>query len=148
MCELKKVRAAELFSLVDEILGNGERAWITVTGMSMYPFLREGRDSIELSSVTYDTVKKGDIVLIRRKTGQYVLHRLLKKERDQFYIIGDAQQWVEGPLNPGQLLAYVTRIKRGKQTIICNNIIHRCAAGIWLALIPYRNKVIRICIRI
>lgn len=148
MRELIKVKAAELFGLVDEILGIGEKAWITVTGMSMYPFLREGRDSVELSSVTYDALKRGDIVLIRRETGQYVLHRLLKKDRDRFFIIGDAQQWVEGPLEPSQLLAYVTSIKRGKQIISCNNIILRCAVGIWLALIPYRNKVIRICIRI
>lgn len=148
MCELVSVKAADLFSLVDEILENGEKAWITVTGMSMYPFLREGRDSVELSGVTYDTVKRGDIVLIKRETGHYVLHRLLKKEKDCFFIIGDAQQWVEGPLDPSQLIACVTSIKRGGQIISCDNIILRCAVRTWLALIPYRRKTMQIYYRI
>lgn len=144
MRELVKVKAAELFSLVDEILRNDEKAWITVTGMSMYPFLREGEDSVELSSVDYDAVKKGDIVLIRRESGQYVLHRLLKKEKNCFYIVGDAQQWVEGPLGPEQLLAYVTSIKRGKRIITCNNLILKCAVSIWLVLIPFRRSAMRL----
>lgn len=148
MRELVKVRADELFSLVDEILKNDEKAWITVTGMSMYPFLREGKDSVELSSIEYEAVKKGDIVLIRRKSGHYVLHRLLRKEKNCFYIIGDAQQWVEGPLGPEQLLAYVTSIKRGKRIINCSNIILKCAVNIWLALIPFRNRTMRLYCKI
>ncbi len=148
MRELIKVKAAELFGFVDEMLKQGERVWITVTGMSMYPFLREGRDSVELSDVSYDDVKKGDIVLIRRETGQYVLHRLLKKEKDHFYIIGDAQQWVEGPLEPAQLLAYVTRIKRGNRIISCSNILLKSAVCIWLSIVPLRKNIMRAYMRI
>jgi len=142
MCESIKVKAAELFCVIDEIIQNGSSAWITVTGMSMYPFLREDEDSVELSKISYDTVKKCDIVLVRRDCGGYVLHRILKKEKDCFYIIGDAQQWVEGPLKPEQLKARVIRIKREKHIIDCNNMLFKIASRIWMMLIPFRYKII------
>ncbi|MEN6316032.1 MAG: S24/S26 family peptidase [Clostridiaceae bacterium] len=142
MLESVKVKAVELFSVVDEVFQNGGSAWITVTGMSMYPFLREGVDSVELSKTSYDSVKKYDIVLIRRKCGGYVMHRILKKDKECFYIIGDAQQWVEGPLKPEQLKAYVTRIKREKHIISVNNMLFKIASRIWMILIPFRYKII------
>jgi hypothetical protein len=148
MHELVKVKAAELFSLVAEILNNGEKAWITVTGMSMYPFLREGKDSVELSSNSYDSVKRGDIVLIKRLTGEYVMHRVMKKDKSSFYIIGDAQQWVEGPLVSHQLIATVARIRRGKHIIDCNNMLLRCLVGLWLLIIPVRKMVMRMYYRL
>ena len=71
--------------------------------MSMYPFLREDKDKVELAMTSFSCIKKGDVVLIKRESGEYVLHRVLKKSMDHFYIVGDAQQWIEGPLLPEQL---------------------------------------------
>lgn len=144
MHDVKQVKAADLFKLVDELLEMENRAWITVTGMSMYPFLRENRDSVELSKTSFENIKRGDIVLIKRDCGAYVLHRVLKKEKNCFYIIGDAQQWVEGPLRPEQLHAAVTRIKRKQRIIDCSNTLLQIAAGIWLLFIPIRYKIFMI----
>jgi hypothetical protein len=111
--------------------------------MSMYPFLKDGRDSVELSGCSFDTIKKGDIVLIKRITGTYVLHRVLKKQKDCFYMIGDAQQWIEGPLSPAQLIAFVTRIKRKERIISCDNPFYKFLVSLWLVAIPFRYKIFR-----
>lgn len=143
MHELIKVKAAELFPFIDEILQKDEKVWMTVTGNSMYPLLREGIDSVELSRTSFETIKKNDIVLIKRDSGGYVLHRLLKKEKECFYMIGDAQQWVEGPLRPDQLKAFVTSIKTRKHTIKCDNMLYKFGVKIWILLIPVRYKIIK-----
>lgn len=142
MSELKKVKAADLFNLIDELLTKNLSAWITVTGMSMYPFLREGIDKVELSRFKYEALKKGDIVLIKRETGAYVLHRIIKKEASCFYITGDAQHLVEGPLYPQQLHAVVTRVNRGGRIIKCSNPILSFLASIWIFLLPFRSRII------
>jgi Peptidase S24-like. len=142
--ETKIVKAAELFGLTDEILAQGGRVWVTVTGNSMYPFLKEVRDSVELSKASFENIKKGDIVLIRRISGAYVLHRVLKKEDNCFYIIGDAQQWIEGPLKPEQLHAIVTRIKRKGQVFANNYPLLKLCVSIWLFVIPFRYRILRI----
>jgi len=142
--EMKYVKAAELFRLTREIIEQDGHVWITVTGMSMYPFLKDGRDSVELSKATFGNIRKGDIVLIRRANGAFVLHRVLKKEKNCFYIIGDAQQWVEGPLIPEQLQSVVTRIKRRKRVIRCDNPLLKVCVLVWIIFIPIRYKIFRV----
>ncbi|PYG89479.1 hypothetical protein LY28_00698 [Ruminiclostridium sufflavum DSM 19573] len=143
MCEVKKIKAAEMFPAVKEILGDGGRVWITVTGMSMYPFLREDEDCVELSPARIDTIKRGDIVLIQRVTGEYILHRVLRKEKDCFYIIGDAQRRIEGPLRAGQLIAAVTAVKRSNCRFACRNKLWKLLVAVWMNIIPLRRVIIK-----
>jgi hypothetical protein len=142
------IKANDLIGIAKEIFEQGGCTWITVTGNSMYPFLRGGRDSVELSKTDFASIKKGDIVLIRRVTGEYVLHRVLKKEPDCFYMIGDAQQWIEGPLTPAQLQAVVIQIKRKGHIIRCDNLLLRFFVFLWRLLIPVRTRIFKIKSRI
>lgn len=144
MHELKRVKAAELFPVIADIINQEGSAWITVTGMSMYPFLRDGADSVELSGTSFENIRKNDIILIQRDSGVYVLHRVLKKEKDSFFIIGDAQQWIEGPLRPDQIIACVTTIKRKQYIISCENKLYKIAVALWMLLIPCRHIVFKL----
>ena len=143
MCAAKRVKAVEMFSIVSELLQQDRKVWITVTGMSMYPFLREDKDSVELSYSNFNLIQRGDIVLIRRRCGDYVLHRVLVKESKVFYIVGDAQQWIEGPLEAEQLIASVVAVRRGSHTIDCKNLIWKLLTGMWLFLIPIRHWLLK-----
>jgi hypothetical protein len=143
MCEIKRVKAKELFDLIQELLSQEGKAWLTVTGMSMYPFLRENKDAVELAKTSLEAIKKNDIVLIRRKTGEYILHRVLYKREAVFYIIGDAQRWVEGPISAEQLLAKVESVKRSGRIIKCEATAWKLITRIWLFLIPIRPLLIR-----
>lgn len=143
MCEVKRIKSAEIFPVIKEVLESGSRAWITVTGMSMYPFLREDKDCVELSEASINTIKKGDIVLIQRTTGEYILHRVLRKEKENFYIVGDAQQWIEGPLKPEQLIAVVTAVKRKKHQFSCQNMLWRILVRLWINIVPLRHIILK-----
>lgn len=143
MHKIVSIKSKDLFPLVNEIIYNNTSARLTVTGMSMYPFLRENIDSVELSSTSFESVRRGDILLIRRLTGEYVLHRLLFKNTDCFYLAGDAQYCSEGPLFPEQLIAVASVVWRGKRRIDCRtNLIWRICSSLWLYIFPYRRLVI------
>jgi signal peptidase len=143
MCQVKRVKSREIFPVIQELLNQGGKAWITVTGTSMFPFLREERDSVQLVQASYEDISKGDIVLILRKTGYYVLHRVIRKKDGMFFIIGDAQRWIEGPLLPRQLIARVESVKRGNRIIRCNTVWWRTLTGIWLNIVPLRFYILR-----
>jgi signal peptidase I len=143
MCELRYVKVKMIIPIIKQVLTEGNRTRITVTGLSMYPFLREFIDSVELSTSTFEHIRYGDIVLIERKTGEYVLHRVLKKDKDCFYMVGDAQQWIEGPLYPDQLIAVVTAVYRKDKRIECSNLWWRLLCLTWLKLLPFRHLFIR-----
>lgn len=143
MHKVNCIKSEYLFPVIVELIQNNQKATITVTGNSMLPFLKEVRDRVELSATCFTDLKRGDIVLIQRKTGYYVLHRVYKKEKDCFFIIGDAQEWIEGPLFPEQLIAIVTRVWRKNKEIKCDNILWRFLSMLWLSLRKFRHVIFK-----
>lgn len=144
MFDIKKVKAAKLFPLVSELLEQGQNIRLSVSGHSMYPFLREGVDSVEFAQGSFKDVARGDIVLIKRTSGYYVMHRILSKKEDCFFMVGDAQQWIEGPLYPEQIIAVVSAIWRKEKRIPCCNCWLRILAGLWLFLRPRRYFILKV----
>lgn len=140
---VSQVKSEILFPLVIECLNNGQHAKITVTGNSMNPFLTEHRDSVELTSIKFEEIKRGDIVLIKRRSGAYILHRILRKDKDCFYMVGDAQQWIEGPLYPDQLIAKATKVWRKGKEIDCEALSWKLLALLWLRLRIFRRLIIK-----
>lgn len=144
MSNIIKGKSKEIFSLMDKSFDDGKNVWVVISGMSMYPFLREDIDRVELTRREFSHIKKGDIVLIQRTSGEFVLHRVLKKNKFDFYIIGDAQQWIEGPILKNQLKAVAINMNRNGKMISCNNFILKILIKFWLILRPIRYKLIRI----
>ncbi len=138
-----KAKAIEVFTIMERLFDYGKTVWVIVTGSSMYPFLREDNDMVELERTRLSKIKRGDIVLIQRLTGEYVLHRVIKKNRKDFYIVGDAQQWLEGPIQESQLKALVINIRRKNKVISCNNCIEKFFVHLWLIARPIRFKLIQ-----
>jgi len=139
----KTIKAELIFPFVKEILSQGKQVRITVTGSSMYPFLRENIDSVELSGCSLFDLRRGDIALIKRGNGQYILHRVLLRKADSFFIVGDAQQWVEGPVYEEQLIAIASAIYRTDFRISCSGGLWRIVSFLWLKLLPYRRLLIK-----
>lgn len=148
MKEIKLVKSNVIFPIIKELLSKGNSVRITVTGTSMYPFLRENIDSVELSPIYFKVIKRGDIVMIERDSGEYVMHRVIRKAESCFYIVGDAQQWIEGPIRIDQLIGKVSFIWRKDQKINCNKILWRLLSSLWLILLPARSRIIRLYSRI
>ena len=67
-------------------------AVVPVRGTSMWPLLKEGKTRVQVEVKEGKQVRKGDIVLYRRKDGTLVLHRIIKVEYDTFLVCGD-HQW-------------------------------------------------------
>lgn len=134
----------EYMPIVTELIEQGETVSFTVTGESMSPFLRHGRDQVCLSAPAVPPVR-GDIVLFRRTNGQYVLHRVLRRLKDGNYaIIGDGQQQIESPIAPSQILATVTQVCRKGKILTASSFWWHFFAGPWLTLLPLRPLLRRL----
>ncbi len=121
-----------------ELLAQGQSVSLTVTGESMSPFLRHGRDQIRLAAVTAPP-QRGDMVFFRRRNGQYIMHRVLRRMPDGNYaIIGDGQQQVESPIAPEQIFAVVRQVCRKGVWLGPESFWWRFFAGPWLTLLPLR----------
>lgn len=139
---LVSIPGQQLFPAVEDILEDGTQFKLVVTGNSMRPFLKHKRDSVTLTSITNHTIKRGDIVLIRRHSDTYVLHRVQKLQSDGFIMNGDAQTWDEFvPFI--QVIAIVSRIERKGRLISCDNRTYRILSEVWMLLRPVRGLLFR-----
>lgn len=138
MHNIKTVKSDEFFPAIQELLQNNHTVRIIVVGISMMPFLRENIDSVELSVADFNELHFGQIPLIKRMNGQYILHRLVYKKKNCFYISGDAQNWIEGPVMPDQLIAVVTRIWRNDKPISPSSFLWQSLSFIWWLRLPAR----------
>ncbi len=98
---------------IDEVLASGGEFHLFPKGTSMLPLIVQGRDSVVLKRNTRVLPAKHDIVFYRRKSGQFVLHRVMDIEKDGTYTMcGDNQTALERGIEPSQIIAYVSSITR------------------------------------
>jgi len=98
--------------LIDAVLARGADFRMRATGMSMYPFIRDG-DIITLRRVPQFRLRIGDIVALPHpQRGNLVVHRLVGKGAGVFKIKGDSNWNMDGRVAPEQILAQVIRVER------------------------------------
>ena len=145
--ELQKVSNEALFSLARELFAKAKQIKFVVAGNSMYPFIRHDRDMVTLAEASFDEVKVSDIVLAYRERQQkYILHRVAKKTKHGFFMVGDAQTNLDGPYPPEALVGIVTVIHRigkdGVETSI-SGFAYKILVRLWLLARPFRPVVIK-----
>ncbi len=126
---------------IEELLRKGKRIRIMPQGYSMYPLLCPGRDEVILRAAAPAALKRGDVVLYRREGGILVLHRIWRKRADGFYMVGDNQTAVEGPVSKEQIRGIMTGFVRKGREVETVNPLYRMYAAIWLWLRPFRRGI-------
>lgn len=137
----KIVDTREYLDMVCGLLREGHcKVPVTVAGSSMSPFLHHG-DTVYLSPVT-GAPKKGDIVLYTRPSGQYILHRVVGRNRDGSYImLGDVQtdrEWIESAASIHGIV--VCALHKGK-LLTPKSPRWRFFATVWRHVVPLRPAI-------
>lgn len=101
---------------IEQLLKDGSAIRLKPQGYSMYPLFHPGRDEAVIEAYPIHLLRRGDIILYRREQGILVLHRICRITSDGFYLVGDNQTEIEGPLRPDQI--------RGKMTGVVLSLIH------------------------
>ncbi len=134
----RMVDAREYIGVLRELIGEGKTVSLVITGSSMSPFLIHQRDAVILAPI--DTpLERGDMAMFQRANGQYVLHRICRKEGEAYYFVGDAQNWIEGPISREQIFGRVTAVRRGGVWIHPGDFWWEFFEHVWLRMIPLRQ---------
>lgn len=125
------------------VMETGTAAPLVISGNSMSPFLVHGRDTVYLTPPP-NRLKKGDMILYRRASGSYVLHRICAVEGDTFCLIGDAQQEKEPGIRRDQVIALVTAVRRKGKLLKKGSFLWTFFETVWIRMIPLRPGALRI----
>lgn len=126
---------------IENLLEQGQLIQIKPQGYSMYPMFIPGRDEAIIESTEPEALKRGDVVLYRRDGGILVLHRICKIRKGMFYMVGDNQSEVEGPLRGDQIKGVLIGFIRNGRNISVKHPIYIIASRLWLFLRPVRPVI-------
>lgn len=101
----RQIDARTYLPVLMELLDQGRQVTLTVTGGSMAPFLVHGRDAICFSRPK-ERLRRGDMAFFRRADGSYIMHRVCRVSPEGYFLVGDAQQAVEGPVRRNRYLPW------------------------------------------
>ena len=113
---------------------------LVISGYSMTPFLMHDRDTVYLSRLDRQP-KRGDMLLYRRDSGAYILHRVVRVEDGVCTMVGDAQVQLEPGIRRDQIIAIVTAADRKGKRQKPGCFWWEFFEKVWLGMIPLRPYV-------
>lgn len=116
----------------------------TNVGTSMRPLIRQGKDVMIISSLDHlgRDLRKMDVPLYKRESGQYVLHRIIKVNKDGYVIRGDNTYSNEYGVTDSQILGVLSGVIRNGKEISVNSLGYKAYSYFWLYTYYIRKVVV------
>lgn len=133
----------EYVGMLKQLVEGGDTVSMRIVGSSMSPFLIHDRDIIVFKAPDRK-LRRGDMVFFQRDSGQYVMHRIYSEKPEGYYIIGDAQTEIEGPVRREQIFAIITKVKRKDKWLEPGDFWWDFFEKIWSRSIPMRKVFIKL----
>ena len=109
----------------------------TTVGFSMYPMLRNRKDTIIVCPYE-GRLKKYDVPLYKRGS-DYILHRVLEVRPDSYVMCGDNCIQKEYGITEDQILGVLTGFYRGKRQVNMDGWLYKVYVRCWCGLFPLRR---------
>ena len=120
----------ESVSFEEYLLAHGTLTYSN-KGVSMLPLLREGQDLFTVSRKGSERCKVGDVVLFRRN-GKYILHRVVKVRGDSYDCLGDNATKREFGILDSNILGVMESFTRNGKKYLVSNRGYRVYSVIWI----------------
>lgn len=117
-------------------LASGKPVVTTTLGNSMEPLLYSRSTRVVIRRVE-EELKKNDLPLYQRPDGQFVMHRVIKKDETFYYTRGDNRFGLER-VPKEWVLGVVTEIYRKKKHFMVTDAGYRCYVAFWQSVYPLR----------
>ena len=117
---MMKVSNDIFFAWVEEEIAQGKPVRFRLKGNSMFPLLKNEKDSVILEKCPTDELKPMDVVLFRYR-GSHVLHRIIQRNGDDLLIQGDGSIVAIEQCTVNDVVGKVTSICRSSGKVLSEN---------------------------
>lgn len=112
-------------STFEQELNRSGRLIYYCVGDSMMPMLRHKKDLIIVDKKPSGRCRKYDVILYKRDSGQYVLHRILKVRKHDYVICGDNRYIREYKITDRNIIGVLSGFIRDGKTYDLNEKSYR-----------------------
>lgn len=127
---------------IEKVLKENKRYVSTTVGISMYPMLRNRKDTIVIEPYK-GRLKKYDVPLYK-KGDTYVLHRIVKVLPDSYVICGDNCINREYGITDDQIIGVLKQFYRDDHLIDMDGIPYKFYTRVWTISYPFRILIKKI----
>lgn len=140
---VRTISTQEFFPMIESVLAEGKQTSFTVSGSSMLPFIGHNRDQVVVEACDPQTVRRGDIVLMKCPGEKYILHRVVRVQDGLLLTLGDGNLSYDPPVPLDCVRARVTMILRKGRRIDCTAGRWKLVFELWMRLFPVRGALLR-----
>ncbi len=126
----------------EKIINRDGKLIYTNKGDSMMPLIKEGRDLLVIGK-PHGRLKKYDVPLYKRDSGQYVLHRIIKVRQDDYVICGDNRYNKECGITDRHIIGVLTAVVRKGKEISVTDWRYKMYVHLWCDLFPIRALILK-----
>ena len=121
------------------LISEGKTVSLTVKGNSMNPFLVNLRDRITLGPWKDEDIRKGCVALVRDIRGNYLVHRIIKREGDTVTLLGDGNLNMFETATSDNIIGIMYSATRKGREWTRESLIWRFYSWSWMLLTPVRR---------
>ncbi len=126
----------------EDVIERDGRLVYTNVGDSMRPLIRQDRDILIIEKYE-GRLKKYDVPLYKRDSGQYVLHRVLKVRDSDYVICGDNRYSKEYGITDRHIIGVLTAVVRDGKEIPITDWRYRLYVHLWCDFFPIRALILK-----
>lgn len=130
-------------STFEEQLAKNGKLIYTNKGDSMMPLIKQGRDLLIIEPV-HGRLKKYDVPLYKRDSGQYVLHRILKVRKNDYVICGDNRWIKEYGICDRHIIGVLTAVVRNGKEVSVHDRKYKLYVHLWCDFFPVRAFIVHV----
>ena len=148
---MKQIPNKMFFSWVETEIANGRSVKFRLKGVSMLPFIRDGKDEVVLSPCSEKDLSPMDVILFRYHE-KHLLHRIIRREGDHLFIQGDGSFVAKEECTVDDVIGIVQAIVRPSgKTLSVDSWKWKLQSRIWMNIGIFKTPIlhfIHILIRI
>lgn len=145
---MKNVSNDVFFAWVEEEIAQGKPVRFRLKGNSMFPLLRNMKDSVILEKCSMHDLKPMDVVLFRYR-GTHVLHRIIQRTGDDLLIQGDGSIVAMEQCTVNDVVGKVTGICRPSGKIFSvENWKWKLSSRLWRTSNSMRKFLLRVAYKL
>jgi hypothetical protein len=145
---MKNVSNDVFFAWVEEEIAQGKPVRFRLKGNSMFPLLRNMKDSVILEKCSMHDLKPMDVVLFRYR-GTHVLHRIIQRTGDDLLIQGDGSIVAMEQCTVNDVVGKVTGICRPSGKIVSvENWKWKLSSRLWRTSNSMRKFLLRVAYKL
>lgn len=128
----------------EEVIRENGVLSFTPSGNSMWPFIKNKSSSV-IVVAPKKRLKKYDVAFYRRKSGQPVLHRVLRVNENSYDMCGDSQLLIEKGVEDEAVFGVLQGYYIGEKYIDCNkNSSYKFLVRLWSSSLFLRHIFMKI----